>query len=131
MTPRVTRLAVRDGRPSSMSSSGGTTASTAARCSRSVLRAKSAPTPREAIISPSDRALSGGSALSTNGASETTADRPQRGVHVPSTCVVCGSTDTRLSRADLADFEYKVHPELPLVADVCRTCGSEYLSPRP
>jgi SAM-dependent methyltransferase len=49
----------------------------------------------------------------------------------PSTCVVCGSTDTTLSRSDLADFEYSVRPELPLVADVCRSCGSEYLSPRP
>ena len=45
--------------------------------------------------------------------------------------MVCGSDDTRLSRADLADFEYSVRPDLPLVADVCGSCGSEYLTPRP
>ncbi|MGZ4688308.1 MAG: class I SAM-dependent methyltransferase [Acidimicrobiia bacterium] len=48
-----------------------------------------------------------------------------------SSCVVCGSTRTGLSRADLADFEYSVQPELPLVAYRCEDCGSEYLHPRP
>src|ERR1700675_1207446 len=74
----------------------------------------------------------GGIALNTDGASETMAERTSPGVDpAPSSCVVCGSTDTILSRADLADFEYSVRPELPLVAHRCMSCGSEYLHPRP
>jgi len=46
-------------------------------------------------------------------------------------CPICGSTNTRLYRTDVADLEYFVTPPRPFAVQKCGGCGSEFLSPRP
>jgi SAM-dependent methyltransferase len=51
--------------------------------------------------------------------------------HRPVECPICGSSDTRLLRADVVDLEYFVVPLRPFVVQKCDDCGSEFLDPRP
>ena len=46
-------------------------------------------------------------------------------------CPICGSSRTRLLRADVVDLEYFVVPLRPFVVQKCDDCGSEFLDPRP
>lgn len=47
------------------------------------------------------------------------------------TCPFCSSADTAVRRRDVEDLEYFVVPARPFVERRCRSCGSEFLDPRP
>jgi SAM-dependent methyltransferase len=55
-------------------------------------------------------------------------DRDQGGV-VP--CPICRSDHTSMYRADVVDLEYFVIPPRHFAMHKCRSCGSEFLNPRP
>jgi SAM-dependent methyltransferase len=47
------------------------------------------------------------------------------------TCPICGSERTSLYRSDVVDLEYFIAPPRPFAMQKCRSCGSEFLDPRP
>jgi SAM-dependent methyltransferase len=59
------------------------------------------------------------------------ASRSELNDQTSSPCPVCQSPDTVLHRTDVLDLEYFVKPNPPLRIRRCRSCGSEFVAPRP